>query len=122
MSLDIVDLIENNPISKLSDTYNNKLLIKIKEKFTEYEQQLFISSFYCYLNYDEEKDFVIDLDNVWKFMGFNQKYNSKYLLEKLFKEDIDYKSLLLTDQEQKKGKGGHNKIKIFMTILLPKQH
>jgi len=51
MSLDIVDLIEKNPISKLSDTYNNKLLIKIEEKFTEYEQKLFISSFYCYLNY-----------------------------------------------------------------------
>ena len=30
-SLNIVNLIENNPIIKLSNTYNNKLLEKIKE-------------------------------------------------------------------------------------------
>jgi len=42
-TLNIVDLIEKNPISKLSDTYNNKLLTKIKANFTEMEQQLFIS-------------------------------------------------------------------------------
>ena len=46
-TLDIVELIENNPISKLSSTYNNKLLIKIEETFTDFEQQLFVSSFYC---------------------------------------------------------------------------
>ena len=32
-TLDIIDLIEKNPITKLSDTYNNKLLTKIKENF-----------------------------------------------------------------------------------------
>jgi len=60
--LNIVDLIERNPITKLTDTYNVKLLDKIKSKFSEFEQQLFISSFYCYLNYDKTVDFVIDLD------------------------------------------------------------
>lgn len=34
-SLDIVNLIEKNPIIKLSNTYNNKILLKIKENFTE---------------------------------------------------------------------------------------
>ena len=119
MSLDIVDLIEKNPISKLSQNYNNKLINKIKEKFTNYEQKLFVSSFYCYLNYDKN-DFIIDLDDIWKFMEFNQKYNAIRLLEKLFKENIDYKKidniLHLPKEEQKKGSGGHNKIKIFMTI------
>lgn len=36
--LNIVDLIENNPITKLSNDYNIKLLTKIKEQFTEFEQ------------------------------------------------------------------------------------
>lgn len=43
-------LIENNLVTKLSKDYNVKLLVKIKEQFTNYEQQLFLSSFYCYLN------------------------------------------------------------------------
>jgi len=68
-SLNIVNLIENNPITKLSDTYNNKLLEKIQHNFTEKQQHLFVSSFYCYLKYHPTNDFVIDLDNVWKWMG-----------------------------------------------------
>ena len=44
--LNIVDLIEKNPITKLSNTYNNKMLSKIKENFIEFEQQLFISSLF----------------------------------------------------------------------------
>jgi len=71
--LDIVKLIEENPITKLSNDYNIKLLSKIKANFSDFEQQLFLSSFYCYLNCDPVKDFVIDLDNVWKWLGFNQK-------------------------------------------------
>jgi len=47
-TLNIVDLIEKNPIIQLSKTYNNKLLVKVKESFTETQQKLFISSFYCY--------------------------------------------------------------------------
>jgi len=88
--LNIVDLIEKNPISRLSAVYNNKLLIKIKESFSNFEQQLFVSSFYCYLNYDKNNDFVVDLDNVWKWLGFKQKIDSKRLLEKHFKIDVDF--------------------------------
>jgi hypothetical protein len=91
--LNIVELIENNPITKLSKTYNNKLLTKIQEDFSGLEQQLFISSFYCYLNYDKTIDFVIDLDNVWKWLGFKQKIKAISLLEKHFKLDIDYKNI-----------------------------
>jgi hypothetical protein len=45
--LNIVELIEKNPISKLSNAYNNKLINKIKDNFTDFESQLFVSSFYC---------------------------------------------------------------------------
>jgi hypothetical protein len=43
--LNIIELIESNPISKLSHTYNSKLITKIQENFTGFEQQLFVSSF-----------------------------------------------------------------------------
>ena len=48
--LNIVDLIENNPITKLSGNYSGKMLTKIQHNFTDFEQQLFVTSFYCYLN------------------------------------------------------------------------
>jgi hypothetical protein len=75
--LNIIELIEKNPITRLSHTYNSKFLNKIKEKFTGFEQQLFISSFYCYLNYDKNIDFVVDLDDIWKWLGFSQKIRAK---------------------------------------------
>jgi len=125
--LNIVELIENHPISKLTSTYNVKLLDKIKTNFSDAEQQLFIGSFYCYLNYDTKKDFVVDLDNVWKWMGFSQKIHASVLLDKLFLVDIDYKIIappigganvesLLSPSREQKGRGGHNIKKIMLTI------
>jgi hypothetical protein len=113
-SFDVVDLIENNPITKLSSTYHNKLLTKIKAKFTESEQQLFVASFYGFLKYDPNNDFVIDLDDVWKWVGFAQKVKATVLLEKHFIIDNDYKkSLYQPGKQSDHTRGGHNK-EIFM--------
>ena len=117
MSIDIVKLIEKNPLVKLTGNYQSSMIDKIKEKFNTYEQQLFVSSFYCYLNYDDKIDFVIDLDNVWKWLGFQQKYHAKYLLEKNFIENSDYKIFAPeTSGAKKENRGGHNKELIMLTI------
>lgn len=113
--LNIVDLIENNPLTKLSNTYHSKLITKIKSNFNDEEQQMFVASFYCYLNYDKNTDFVIDLDNVWQWLDFTKKDKAKNLLEKFFTPDMDYKCLLPPKGEQN-GRGGHNKEKIMLTV------
>lgn len=116
-SLNFVDLVEKNPITRLSRNYNNTFINKIKNTFTESQQQLFVSSFYCYLNYNSTNDFVIDLDNIWGWLGFNQKYAAKRLLEKYFTIDRDYKLLLPQSGEQKiDGRGGHNKEIILLNV------
>jgi phage anti-repressor protein len=92
-------------------------LTKIKANFTDNEQQIFVASFYSFLNYDSTKDFVIDFDNVWKWLGFLNKANSKRLLEKQFIINKDYKILLIFADEQKKHiKGGHNKETIMLNV------
>jgi phage anti-repressor protein len=117
MSVDIVNLIESNPITKLSGDYQSKLVEKIKNNFTNYEQQLFLSSFYCYLKYDSKNDFVIDLDNVWHWLGFSSKFNAKRLLENKFNINKDYKLLLLQSAKQtNQAKGGHNKETFMLNI------
>ncbi len=96
---------------------NIKMKITINN-FTNYEQQLFLSSFYCYLKYDSKKDYVIDLDNVWKWLGFQQKYHAKYLLEKHFHINKDYKLLLLqTAKQDDKTHWCHN-ILIFLMYYI----
>ena len=113
----IVQLIENNPITKLSRDYNVKLLTKIKSSFTDFEQQLFLSSFYCYFNYHPTNDYVIDLDNIWKWLGFSQKVNAKILLEKHFVIDKDYIKQLSNTIHQSSGtRGGHNKETFLLNV------
>ena len=102
---------------------------KIKDFPTE--QQLFLSSFYCYLKYDKINDYVIDVDNVWKWLGFSQKIKAKELLQKNFIINKGYKCLLYHEVKQtfmtnddeivphlkkelKSSRGGHNKEIIMM--------
>ena len=124
MSVDIVKLIECNPITKFSGNYQSKLVEKVEKQFNNYEQQMFLASFYCYLNHDYNNDFIIDLDNVWKWLGFGQKVNAKRVLEKNFTINKDYKTLLCRPGERNNNvaqigranedtRGGHNK-EIFM--------
>ena len=114
-NLNIVHLIEKNSITRLTKDYENKLLMKIKENFNENQQQLFVASFYCFLNYDKKNDFVIDFDNVWKWLGFTRKDSAKKLLEKFFIRDIDY-TIALRQQAERKNEGGFNKETIMLNI------
>lgn len=67
--LDIIQMIEKNPITRLSSEYQNKLINKIKTNFNNKQQQLFVTSFYCYLNYNSNNEFVINFNDIWKWLG-----------------------------------------------------
>ena len=69
------------------------------------------------MNYDQKKDFVIDLDDVWKWVGFQQKVKAKALLEKHFVIERDYiKSLSQQGKQTTHLKGGQNKEVIMLTM------
>jgi hypothetical protein len=116
-TIDIVSLIERAPLTRLSDTYQHKLLGKIQRDCTENDQHMFVTSYYCYLNYHPTHDYVIDLDNVWKWLGFSTKQKARMLLEKQFTKEKDYKHLLnLNDMQKKDQHGGHNKETILLNV------
>ena len=121
MSIDIVNLIESNPITKLTGNYQSKLVEKVKNTFSNYEQQLFLSSFYCYLKYDSKNDYVIDIDidNVWKWLDFSQKDSAKRVIDKNFYINKDYKIFAPQVGGAKKNvRGGHNKEIIMLNYNL----
>jgi len=112
-SINIVKLMEENPNTKLSKPYQGRLINKLKESFSTDEQQIFISSFYCYLNYKSD-DFVIDLDDIWSWLGFTRKDSAKKCLEKYFKDDIDYQIVFRHQAENLSG--GRPSEKIMLSI------
>jgi phage anti-repressor protein len=121
--IDIVALVNDNPLSTLSKDYGSKVIQKIQQNFKEHEQQLFVANFYCYLNYDSQKDFVISLDNIWKWLGYNRINDCKRCLtneSNKFEEGRDYKIEKAALQEGKAGPNlggaGLNKETILLTI------
>ena len=106
------------------------LVKKIREKLDIQDQEIFIQSFYAYMNYHPTNDFPINLEHVFKMIGFANKSNAKRTLKHNFTENEDYKSifiprdenklevLLLRTEEQKKedNRGGHNKDDIMLNV------
>lgn len=123
-NLDIVHLMDNNPITRLNKSYQTLFIQKIKENFTESQQNMFVSSFYCYLNYNTKTDYVISLDDVWKWLGFGRKNDCKKVITKNFTEDVDYKVIVKPATEvavkdtnaQNLGGAGLNKELVLMNI------
>jgi phage anti-repressor protein len=89
----------------------------LQEELTFDQKELFIDQFYSYMNYDEEFDFVVDLDEIYEWMGFSRKDPAKRLLKKYFTLDKDYQDFAPpTGGAKDDNRGGHNKEKILMTI------
>jgi hypothetical protein len=115
-TFDIVKLVEKSPITRLSGDYRNKFLHKIKETFTETQQHLFVTNFYGFLNYHSKNDFVVDLDNIWKWLGFSRKDPAKRLLDKYFIKDNDYRIEYIDRPASSLGGAGLNKETILLSI------
>jgi phage anti-repressor protein len=98
----------------INDT-NEELSQLLRDSFTSDEQQLFIQSFQTYLKYGKNnKAFVINLDDVWAWIGFSKIGNAKHLLVSKFTEDEDYK--ISKTGNENSVRGGHNKETITMTV------
>ncbi len=106
----------NNPIT----TIDEHLFILIKEQMNTEEQLQFINSFKMYLKYgNDNTKFIINLDDIWVWIGFSEKGKAKRLLINKFDENIDY-ILLAQNGKQKfntknlENRGGHNKESILL--------
>ncbi len=106
MSLTITNLDLNN---------DDELLQMLKEKFTDEEEEMFINSFYMFLKYDKLNDFVIDLENVYKWVGFSTKGNAMKLVKRISTINKDYK-IVLIQSERPKNEGGSNKEQVLLNI------
>lgn len=84
----------------------------LRDSFTDEEQKWFLANFFVDMNFDSTQDFVIDLENVFKMIGFANKGNAKRTLENNFIENEDYKIVLLP--REKNSKGGRPDEKILL--------
>jgi phage anti-repressor protein len=98
---------------------DNGLMARLEREFTTEEQGLFLQSFSAYLNYSPT-DFVIDLEDMWEWLGYTEKGKSKNLLVKQFTEGKDYIIERACSSEQARlvapQNGGQNRQSIMMSM------
>jgi phage anti-repressor protein len=91
-SINFTELIKNNEsILGLSEEYQCKMINELNTEFTEQEQRWYIANFYIYMNYHSTNDYPINLEDVFKMIGFANKGNAKRTLKNNFTKDEDYK-------------------------------
>ena len=62
-----------------------ELTTRMLDSLNTAEQQLFVKSFQAHLQYGQDDTaYVVDFDDVWKWVGFGRKDNAKALLKKNF--------------------------------------
>ena len=125
------DVIKNSNTT-ISLDIQSKLVELMNIEFTEEEQRWYVANLYVYMNYHPTNDFPINLEDVYKMIGFVHKKNAKRTLENNFTEGEDYKValphiekrknheevLLLPTEKQKtdENRGGHNKETVMLNI------
>lgn len=81
------------------------------------EQQLFVKSFKMYLKHGrDDKAFVIDLDDVWSWMGFSRKDPAMRVLTRNFVENDHYVKKVVLHRPAENPLGGRPKEQILMTV------
>jgi hypothetical protein len=86
-------------------------MIKIlNEEFTEQQQQWYIANLYIFMHYHPTNDYPINLENVFKMIGFANKGNAMKTIKSNFILDEDYKTSLLPKEKSSWGGSGSEQI------------
>lgn len=80
---------------------STQLLQLLSGKEQDKRKKKFVQSFHQYLNHNAKKDFVIDLDNVYVWLGFAQKAHAVAALDFLV-QDIHYKIVVCSSSKASK--------------------
>ncbi len=85
--MNLTPQINNAPLTTIDD----RLINLMKEELNTEEQQQCVNSFKLYLKYGyDDNKFIINFDDIWKWVGFMRKDPAKRLLISKFTENINF--------------------------------
>lgn len=96
------ELVETSSTT-LSLTVQSKLVEHLTREFTEEQHQWYIANLYVFMHYHPINDFPINLEHIYKMIGFLNKANAKRTLKNNFNEDEDYKVVFIRTDENLSG-------------------
>ena len=89
----------------LSLELQNRLGEKLNTNCEQDEQRWYVANLYMYMNYHPTNDYPINLEHVFKMVGFANKGNAMKTIKSNFIKDEDYK-ITLVRKDERKNEGG----------------
>lgn len=108
-SVNFAELVQNSNTT-LSLDLQSKLVDNVNIAFTEQEQQWYVANLFVYMHYHSTNDFPINLEDVFKMIGFAHKKNAKRTLENNFVNGEDFKNRVLPKEQSSWGGSGGEEI------------
>ena len=71
------DELVKNSNTTLSLNVQTKMIDLLTDRFTEQEQKWYVANLYVYMNYHPTNDYPINLEHVFKMIGFAHKKKCK---------------------------------------------
>lgn len=112
-AINFKELVKNSNTT-LSLNLETKMINIINTEFTEEEQQWYIANLYIYMNYHPTTDYPINLEDVFKMIGFANKGNAMKTIKSNFILDEDYKLLIIP--REKKQNAGRSEHEIMLNV------
>ena len=97
-SINFNELVKNSNTT-LSLSFQTKMTTILNDEFTEEQQQWYVANLFMYMNYHPTNDYPINLEDVFKMIGFANKGNAKRTLENNFTKNEDYKITILPSEK-----------------------
>lgn len=98
-SINFNELVKNSDFN-ISLNIQTNIINKLNSEFTDDEQKWFVANFYIYMNYHPTNDFPINLEHIYKLIGFANKGNAMKTIKNNFTENEDYKKQLFRMEKQ----------------------
>ena len=99
-SINFKELVKNSNTT-LSLEVQSKIVDKLNTAFTEQEQHWYVANLYMYMNYHATNDYPINLNDVFKMIGFANKGNAMKTIKSNFVENEDYKIIIFRTEKNK---------------------
>jgi phage anti-repressor protein len=80
----------SSTLASLTGSLDDKLVKMLQNELTSDEQALFFCNFGMYLKYDEYKDFGIDLEDVYEWIGYARVDSALRMIKKMLVEGKHY--------------------------------
>jgi hypothetical protein len=99
-TINFTELVKNSNTT-LSLGLQTKIVDKLNETFSEQEQHWYVANLYMYMNYHATNDYPINLEDVFKMIGFANKGNAMKTIKSNFVENEDYKIIIFRTEKNK---------------------